>query len=256
MTMLRTKPEPDHATDRAMRRARRRFARRQWARRYLTWRIVVAVVVVVGLLAGGWWLVFVSPVLAVQGVTVRGVHVLPAAAVRRAAAVPVGEPLATVDLGAVRQRVQALKPVRSVDASRSWPHRVLVVVAERVPVAVVERAGFLRGLDAHGVLFRRYASRPKRLPLVEAPAAANGPTLAGAASVVAALPAALSRRVDHVRVESLDSITLVLRNGHHVLWGSAAGSAQKAEVLTALLKMRHPARYYDVSVPAHPLLRR
>jgi hypothetical protein len=39
-----------------------------------------------------------------------------------------------------------------------------------------------------------------------------------------------------------------------VLWGSADGSADKAKVLTVLLK--HHATFYDVSSPGQPVLRR
>ena len=67
---------------------------------------------------------------------------------------------------------------------------------------------------------------------------------------MSALPPALSRRVEHLEVETVDQITLVLRDGRQVVWGSAEDSEAKAEVLVALLK--EPARRYDVSVPGQP----
>jgi cell division protein FtsQ len=59
--------------DPAVLRSRRRFARRQWARRWLAWKPVVAVLLLVALFVGGIWLVFFSSYLAVQGVQVTGV---------------------------------------------------------------------------------------------------------------------------------------------------------------------------------------
>ena len=95
--------------------ARRRFARRQWARRWLAWRVLLGALVVVGAVAGGIWLVMFSSVLSVHGVRVEGAEVLDPREVRAVAAVPTGSPLATVDLEAIRERVERLTPVEDVD---------------------------------------------------------------------------------------------------------------------------------------------
>jgi cell division protein FtsQ len=78
--------------------------------------------------------------------------------------------------------------------------------------------------------------------------------LAETARVVSALPADLASRVDYVEVRTVDTISLHLRNGRDVLWGSADDSANKAEVLAVLLKQK--ASFYDVSVPGQPILKR
>ena len=75
-----------------------------------------------------------------------------------------------------------------------------------------------------------------------------------AARVVSALPADLAERVDHVEVESVDQISLVLGDGRKVMWGSAEQSDQKAEVIAALLVAKR-AQEYDVSVPEQPTTR-
>ena len=56
--------------------SRRRFARRQWLRRWLVWRYVIASVLLVALVVGGIWLVFVSSFLTVQQVQVQGESLL------------------------------------------------------------------------------------------------------------------------------------------------------------------------------------
>lgn len=240
----------DSPVDPVTARSRRRFARRQWARRWLVWRHLLVAVLALGLVVGGTWLVFFSPVLAVDAVDVEGNRTLGEADVREAAAVPSGEPLARLDLDAIRARVQALAVVRSAEVTRVWPDRVLVTVEERVAVAVVDIGGRLRGMDADGVIFRDFAHAPAGLPRVQTSAETGGEALREAAEVVAALPADLAGRVDHLTVESVDRIELVLRDGRTVMWGSAEESEQKAAVLARLLAL--PGRHFDVSVPANP----
>lgn len=238
--------------DPAAERSRKRFARRQWARRWLAWRSVVAVALLLVLVVGGVWLVFFSSVLAVEEVQVQGEQTLTEDDVRAAAAVPVGEPLARVDLTAIRARVQALAVVRSATVTRHWPDGVTIAVVERQPVAVVDVSGQIRGMDADGVLFRDYQQPPPDLPLVETSTETRADALREAAEVVTALPDDVATRVDHVDVATIDQITLVLRDGRTVAWGSAEQSDLKAEVLVPLLQHERQAEQYDVSVPGLP----
>ena len=240
------------AEDRNVREARRRFARRQWARRWLAWRPVLVVLLLLALVGGVGWLVLFSSTLAVKGVQVEGNAVLAEREVQRAAAVPTGEPLARVDLGAVAERVRNLAPVLDVDVSRAWPDRVRIDVVEREAVAVVDQAGVLRGVDDQGVMFRRYPTRPPGMPLLRIASGTGADALAEAARVVELLPSDISARVEYVAVSTVDTISLRLRSGQDVQWGSAESSAQKAEVLAVLLEQK--ASSYDVSVPGQPVV--
>jgi cell division protein FtsQ len=154
----------------------------------------------------------------------------------------------------VQARVQALADVRSAEVTRTWPDTVTITVEERTPVAVVEIGGQLRGLDVEGVVFRAFRSPPEGLPRVQTPADTSRDALLEAAGVVSALPADLTRRLDHVEVATVDQISLALRDGRTVVWGSAEESEAKAEVLTALLEQ--PGSTYDVSVPGQPTVQR
>lgn len=243
--------------DDSVRAARRRFVRRRWARRWLAWRRLVVAVVLLALVAGSVWLVFGSSLLAVNGVRVEGTSALTPDVVRRTAEVPTGSPLATADLDAVSQRVERLPAVKSVDVSRAWPDRVRIDVTERRVVAVVAptRAGEpFRGTDDEGVVFRSFPRRPPGLPVIRTDEETGAAALAEAAAVSGALPAAIAKRVAEVRVRTVDTISLSLRDGRTVRWGSVDGSADKARVLAVLLSQQ--ASFIDVSVPGQPVIRR
>ena len=119
--------------------------------------------------------------------------------------------------------------------TRQWPHGVLISIEERVAIAVVEIGGRLRGMDADGVVFRDYKKAPPGLPRVETAIGTTSAALKEAAKVISALPQELSLLVDHVQVTTVDQISLVLKDGRTVVWGSAEESDTKAEVLATLL---------------------
>jgi cell division protein FtsQ len=250
------KQDADKDDEKTVRLARKRFARRQWTRRWLAWRKVVAVVLVLAVLLGAAWLVFFSSVLAVDGVRVTGTRVLSADVVRRAAAVPSGGPLATVNLDAVTARVERLPAVKTVDVSRAWPDKVRIDVTERRAVAVVEPqgGGLARAVDEDGVQFRSFAHAPRGLPAIRIKIGVKADALTEAARVAGALPPSLARKVAFVEVRTVDTISLVLHSGRMVRWGSADGSAEKGRVLAVLLRQK--ASFYDVSVPGQPIIRK
>ena len=99
-TLRGRRPGPAGDADDADAHAARRSARR-----------VTAVVLLVGVVVVGTWVVAFSPVLGAKRVLVRGAHVLSAAQVRAAAAIRHGAPLARLDTGAVAGRVDALPDV-------------------------------------------------------------------------------------------------------------------------------------------------
>ncbi|QBX54028.1 FtsQ-type POTRA domain-containing protein [Nocardioides seonyuensis] len=244
----------DRATDdRATERTRRRFARRQWARRWVSLRYAVALVLVLVLAGTAVWLLLFSSVLSVTKVEVSGVDYLSEQDVRRVADVTVGEQLALVDLDRSRRRVGSMAEVKDVEVTRAWPDTVQVAVTERTAIAVVELGGRIRGLDPDGVVFRDYPKVPPGMPRVRALSSTGTDALKEAATVVSALPAELAPKVDHVQVETVDQITLVLRDGREVLWGSAEESQQKAQVVAVLLGEK--GRIFDVSVPGSPTAR-
>ena len=237
--------------DPATARSRRRFARRQWRRRWLAWRYVVVLVLILALLGTGVFAVWFSSWLDVEGVDVSGAQTVSAEDVRSRALIEDGTPLARVDLDRAEARVRSLAIVKEVDVSRQWPDTVLVEIVERVAIAVVEIGGRLRGMDADGVVFRDYNRAPPDLPRVQTDIGTSSEALREAARVISAVPESLTLIVDYVHVVTVDEISLFLKDGRQVVWGSAVDSETKARVAIDLLQ-KVDAQVYDVSVPTQP----
>jgi cell division protein FtsQ len=184
------------------------------------------------------------------------------AQIREAAAVVTGTPLLRVDVDAAEARVAQLPAVASVDVSRGWPGSVVITVAERIPVAVVEHDGRRTLLDAEGVLFDTITGEPPEgvLPIAVPEPGPGDPATATVLAALAALPEEVRDRVALLSATSGEDATLTLLDGTTVVWGSGSQARSKASVLTALLEQLddgtlEPAGTIDVSTPDAVVLR-
>ena len=229
-------------------------------------RMIVILAIVLALLGGGsTWVLYGSQWLRVDRVSVSGTLVLPPAEVREVASVPLGEPLISVDTGAIEARLRRKLPrIDTVDVVRSWPHGIGLKVTERTPVLLVRKAGNFVEVDDEGVRFATVSQAPKGVPILELTASRKG---AGAASfrrfgtdrlvreavrIAGDLPAAVARETRTVQVRSFDAVSLELADGRTVAWGSGELGRAKARALAALMKAAPGARHFDVSVPTAP----
>ncbi|MFF8590107.1 cell division protein FtsQ/DivIB [Streptomyces sp. NPDC015220] len=227
--------------------------------------IVILALAVVLLGVGVPWVLYGSQWTRVERVSVSGTRVLTAEQVRRAAAVPVGDPLVSVDTDAVAARLRRELPrVDSVDVTRSWPHGIDLKVVERTAVMVEEKGGKFTEVDRDGVRFATVSQVPKGVPVLELSLSRQASSAAGlrrfgegrlvraAVTVAGQVPAAVAHRTRVVKVRTYDDISLELTDGRTVAWGSADGGREKARALTALMKAAPAARHFDVSVPTAP----
>ncbi|MGI8761658.1 MAG: cell division protein FtsQ/DivIB [Jatrophihabitantaceae bacterium] len=200
------------------------------------------------------WLLAFSSVFGVGTVEVRGEHVLSAARIRTAAAVPHGTPLLRLDTASIARRVETVPGVAAAVVRTSFPSTVLITVTERVAVGVVRSGTGYALVDATGDQFRTVTARPRGLPLFVVPAGTDARTTGGAvATVASALTPALRAQVASVQALDPNAITLLLTDQRVVQWGSAARSADKARILPALL--RGHVSQVDVSDPDQPFTR-
>jgi cell division protein FtsQ len=211
--------------------------------------------VALGLLAGGVWLVELSPVLVTRSVRVEGVPKGVASDMVSRAAVPMGTPLAKIDTEAIAERVIETPALAGVTVSRSYPHTILISASLRVPVlAVKDPQGHVEVVDSKGVAFATVSAAPKGVPLIDA--VENPPSiesLRAAMTVLRALSPGQRKQVTDVKVLGPNMVTLKL-GAVTVVWGGASEPELKVKVMTALLRQKDVATV-DVSAPRTPVIR-
>ncbi|MFC5182359.1 cell division protein FtsQ/DivIB [Actinomadura harenae] len=230
------------------RKARRPPARRRPNR----WKAAFVTLLVVGVLAAAGWVLLGSKLLVVRHVEVTGNRLAPRDRIEGAAGISLGSPMARLDTGAVRARVQRLREVASAKVERAWPGTIRIVVTERTPRAVVARDGRFFLLDASGVTVTDGTARPAGLPLlaVSAPGPSDPSSLASL-HVIEQLPAALRRKLAEVTAVSPEAVTLRLADGLTIVWGSDERTAEKLRLVEALRRSPagRSANTVDVSSP-------
>lgn len=238
----------------AARFAERARARRSIARRHAVM-LAVATVVVLGL----GYVLFFSPVLALDAATVKvegAGTVVAVDQVRAAVDMHDGTPLPRLDTGGLQADVLDVPGVREATVTREWPHGLTVTLVSREPVAAVPaqgRTGYSL-LDEEGVQVGHVRKAPAELPVVDVPVG-DKRTLRAVLSVVEQLPAELLADVGSVSARTQDTVSMQLRGSARVDWGSAAETPLKVAVLTTLLATSAGARadLIDVSAPRMPI---
>jgi len=225
-------------------------------RRRTRWRAAFFAVAALAIVGGVGWALLGDRVLVVRSVTVTGTHLLAPAQVIAAADVPLGTPLLSVDPGSVTRRVEAISQVASVTVTEDWPDHLVIAVSERVPAMAVRMAGGGYDLvDPSGVIVRYTKTQPAALPVfvtsLPGSALRGSPQVTAAAGVLAELQPWLARQVTEVSAAAMPSgpqqVTLNLRDGKTVQWGSVGGAGEKNRELAILLSSQ--ARDVDVSAP-------
>lgn len=209
----------------------------------------VATVVIVGL---GLVLYF-TPLMSARNFVVEGLQVLPHDEVVAAAAVRPGTPLLQVDTDKVADRVAAIRRVASVRVQREYPSSLRITIVERIAVAVKDLPDGTHQFDRDGVDFETGPAPPAAPYLdVENPGPSDPPTRA-ALQVLVALHPDVAVQVGRIAAPSVASITLTLKDGRVVVWGTTDRTEAKAQTLTALLT--RPGHTYDVSTPDLPTVK-
>jgi cell division protein FtsQ len=221
--------------------------------------LLLAVVIALPVLGGGWLWLRQSPLVSVQRVQITGVHGPEAHAVQ-AALVAAARHMSTLEVkaGALRAAVAPLRVVRELRAIPSFPHGLRIEVIEQLPVAALTVAGQRTAVAADGVVLGP-ALLSGSLPAVSGyhePVAGrrvSGTNLLAALTVLGAAPAPLARLVAHVYTGP-EGLTVAMRNGLLAYFGDA--SRPHAKWLSLARVLADPssagASYVDVRVPSRP----
>jgi cell division protein FtsQ len=213
------------------------------------WPWILALTLVGALLCGAVYTVFFSPLLGVTAVAVTGAPDAVAAKVLAAADVPTGTPLARVDLDDVAARVEAIPEVAAVEVARGWPDTLSITVTPRVPVAVTSANGRFYLLDDSGDPYLAVDAPPAGLVTVQLVAPGVGdPSTTAALTVAAVLTPDFRATVASISARTAFDVELTLVDGRKIIWGEATDSAQKMQILPALLAAKD-GNEYDVTDP-------
>lgn len=217
-------------------------------------------------------LVFFSPLLATQKITVRGASLLETTQVEQKLEPLRGVPLTRIDEKKVRELIGQDNVIRSVQVESRPPYELVVTLKERTAVAVVKQGDTYHTVDSDGVSLLESATQPDTsVPLVrfsgdDPQTSAEFHTISTALS---AMPSELLAQVKEASATSTSSITLTLRDNTTVQWGTAEESELKAKVLLSLRQaiakraqeessseaQTQKVTVYDVSAPRVPVTR-
>ena len=219
------------------------------------WLIAVGVVAALALVA---YAVTISPLLAVDTITVRGAHHTRAAQLERAAGVGTGDALLWLDTGHAAAALEAVPYVRTARVTKEWPHTVHLTVTERTAVAWAEGSGGKVLVDGTGRVLETVATPPAGLPqllglrAVPAPGATVAP--AGPARAAGVLNPIAAGGTKSVTAAGGD-LTMQLANGTEVRLGDGTQLRAKVAAAVAVLGSMgdQPVHYVDVSVPTNPV---
>ena len=217
-------------------------------------------------------LVFFSPLLATEKITVRGASLLETSQVEQKLEPLRGVPLTRIDEKKVRELIGQDNVIRSVQVESRPPHELVVTLKERTAVAVVKQGDTYHTVDSDGVSLLESATQPDTsVPLVrfsgdDPQTSAEFRTISTALS---AMPSELLAQIKEAGATSTSSITLTLRDNTTVQWGTAEESELKAKVLLSLRQaiakraqeensseaQTQKVTVYDVSAPRVPVTR-
>ncbi|MBF0815311.1 FtsQ-type POTRA domain-containing protein [Microbacterium paludicola] len=230
------------ARRRALRSEIRRFTVRS-RRRRMIWigSISALLLLVIGSVGAAY-----SPLFAVQRISVVGAEKLDDDALQEALSAQVGRPLPLVDHAEIKAALVEFPLIETYTLEARPPHDLVVKIVERTPIGVVRSDAGFTVVDAAGVVLSTTEAQPEDQPLIDARDGLDSPAFAAVGQVLRSLPEDVHGLVVGARATTQDDVTLTLRDGTEVLWGSAEKSALKARTLLAAPDGKS---FYDVSSP-------
>lgn len=221
--------------------------------------IVLLVVLLAGVIGGGYMWVRHSSLVAVRKVTVVGLSGKDARRIRRAL-IAAAKTMTTLDvnMAALRTAVAPYSEIKAIHVTTEFPHGVRIDVVEDYPLAMVSSGGQQVAVAPDGTLLHD-VSASGTLPTIPVgvPPGGNRLTARGALdalAVLAAAPYQFIPRISQASEDSAHGVVIQLRSGPVVYFGdtSALGAKWHALVLVLADPGSGGATYIDVSDPKRP----
>lgn len=205
-------------------------------------------------------LVFFSPLLATQNIRVQGASLLDTQEVKSRLSSLEGVPMTRISQEQVASLIGQESLLYGVSLQAQPPHDLLVILHERVPVALIQEGDSFLLVDNEGVTLGKLGSRDEaKLPLLEGgPELLEQPAFATVTQVLASLPTSVLSDLDKAQADSASTITLTMTDGTMVVWGTPEESDLKAKVLLQLMDSvgsEAKVETYDVSSPLIPTVK-
>ena len=220
---------------------------------------LLASMIALPLLGGGWLWLRHSSLVAVQHVRVSGVHGSEAKAIE-AALTSAAKRMSTLDVSTskLRAAVASYPVVGEVRVHTSFPHGLRIEVVEQSPVATLAAGGVKTAVAADGVVLGE-AHASSSLPTLSSQVQltpgehVREAALLGELTVLGAAPKALAKSAERAYGGS-KGLTLVMRGGLRVYFGDPSRPHAKWASLVRVLADPGSvgASYVDVRVPERP----
>jgi cell division protein FtsQ len=220
---------------------------------------LLAALIALPLLGGGWLWLRHSSLVAVQHVRVSGVHGSEAQAIE-AALTGAAKRMSTLDVSAskLRAAVASYPVVGDVRVHTSFPHGLRIEVIEQSPVATLTAGGVKTAVAADGVVLGE-AHASNSLPTLTSQVQltpgehVREAALLGELTVLGAAPKTLTKSAERAYSGS-KGLTLVMHGGMRVYFGDASRPHAKWASLVRVLADPGSvgASYVDVRVPERP----
>lgn len=229
-------------------------------------RELAAAAAVLATIGFGYAAARVSPLFAVDTITVAGGPPDVAREVRASLEDVRGTSLVALDADEIERRVVTLPAVRAAQVDRAFPHELVVVVEAERPFALVRRGGHAWVIAESGrVIHEVEPAEAPRLPRVRLPKTASlrpGAMLAGgdaraALDLLRALPRRFPVRIISVRAAER-SVSAVVGGWVELRLGPPVDLESKLEAAAAVLRSlseeeRRALAYLDVALPQRPV---
>ncbi|MFW2380816.1 MAG: cell division protein FtsQ/DivIB [Acidimicrobiales bacterium] len=204
-----------------------------------------------------------SPLMAIDGVVVRGAETVDEDLIVAAAAVEIGSPLVDLPIDATIERVEAIPEIKSATVTRSLSGGVEIVVTEREPTMALRSNGGFVLVDDDGRQVRTTVDPPDGfLPVIglEATGVPGDPAPPGSTAVLrlmGELTPPVRSAVTEVIVTG-DQLALRMRDGGRAVLGDDDQLAAKVVSLETLLLSvdLRCVHEIDLTVPSAPAVSR